>query len=81
MDIVTIDDALRAVITVIFAYIAIVGGAGALKCAVLDQEARALAKGQRQLIERLGAIFEAKAEERIRIREKRMEERVVALTK
>ncbi len=79
MDIVTIDDALRAVITVIFAYIAIVGGAGALKYAVLDQEARALAKVQRQLIERIGAIFEAKAEERIRIREKRMEERVAML--
>lgn len=78
MELIPIEEALRAIVTLFFAYVALVGGASALKFIALDQEIRLSSKRQAAFINELGELFTAKYEERMLQREKRLEERMAS---
>lgn len=78
MDPVMIENGLRAIVTLAFAYVAVVGGASALKFAILDQEVRILIKQQQQFLDDLGGGFRVKMDERRRRREQLLADRAAA---
>ena len=79
MEIIAIEDALGAIVTLFFAYVAIVGGASAVKLIALDQEVRLYAKLQTKFINDLSDLFKTRFEEKMLRREKRFEERIASL--
>ncbi len=79
MELIAVEDALRAIVTLFFAYVALVGGVGALKLIALDQEVRLSAKRQTKFINELGDLFTARLEEKMLRREKRIGEKLSAL--
>jgi len=79
MELILIEDALGAIVTLFFAYVALVGGASALKLIALDQEVRMSAKLQTQFVNKLGDLFTVKFEERVLRREKRVEDKLTSL--
>ncbi len=78
MELVPIEEALRAIVALLFAYVAVVGGASAVKFIALDQEIRLKTKQQTAFINELGDLFTAKFEEKMLRREKRIEERIAS---
>lgn len=81
MELVPVEEALRAIVALLFAYVAAVGGVGALKFIALDQEVRLRAKQQAQFISELGGLFTSKFEEKMLQRDKRIEERIASFQK
>lgn len=81
MELIPIEEALRAIVALFFAYVAAVGVASAVKFIALDQEIRLKTKEQTLFIEALGDLFTAKFEEKIHRREKRLEERLASFGK
>ncbi|VAX20996.1 hypothetical protein MNBD_NITROSPINAE04-576 [hydrothermal vent metagenome] len=79
MELIPVEAALNAIVTLFFAYVALVGGASALKLIALDQEVRLSAKRQTQFINELGDLFVTKFEEKMLRREKRIGEKLSAL--
>lgn len=79
MELIAVEDALRAIVTLFFAYVALAGGVGALKLIALDQEIRLNAKWQTQFINELGDLFTTRLEEKMLRREKRIGEKLSAL--
>jgi len=79
MELIPVEDALGAIVTLFFAYVALVGGASVMKLIALDQEIRSNTKRQTQFINELGDLLVARFEEKMLRREKRISEKLSAL--
>lgn len=78
MELILIEYGLNAIVTLFFAYVAVVGGASAVKFIALDQEIRMYAKQQTNFINEMGDLFTGKFEKKMLRREKRIEDRIAS---
>ncbi|HEB71661.1 MAG TPA: hypothetical protein ENI77_03470 [Nitrospirae bacterium] len=79
MEFIPVEDALSAIVTLFFAYVALVGGVSVMKLIALDQEIRSNTKRQTQFINELGDLLVSRFGEKMLRREKRIGEKLSAL--